>query len=35
MKNNDYLKYFKNEGNDIYASYDGSRWFWYGSTECC
>lgn len=35
MKNNDYPKYFKNKGNDIYASYDGKWWFWYGNTECC
>lgn len=27
MKNNDYPKYFRNKGNDIYASYDGKKWF--------
>lgn len=30
MKNNDYSIYFKSKGNDIYASYEGVRWFWYG-----
>lgn len=35
MKNNDYPKYFKNKGNDIYASYDGMLWFYYGNIECC
>lgn len=35
MKNNDYPKYFKNKGNDIYASYDGMRLFWYGNMEYC
>ena len=33
--NNDYPKYFRNIGNDIYASYDGIWWFWYANTECC
>lgn len=27
MKNNDYPIYFRSKGNDIYASYDGVRWF--------
>lgn len=35
MKNNDYPKYFKSKGNDIYASYDGKKWFLYGNLECC
>ena len=35
MKNNNYPKYFKSKGNDIYASYDGVRWFWYENIECC
>lgn len=35
MKNNGYPKYFKNKGNDIYASYDGIFWFWYANLECC
>ena len=35
MKNNDCPKYFRNKGNDIYASYDGKKWFLYGNTECC
>ena len=35
MKNNGYPKYFKNKGNDIYASHDGIRWFWYGNLEFC
>lgn len=35
MKNNDYPKYFKNKGNDIYASYDGMLWFYYGNIEYC
>lgn len=35
MKNNDYPIYFKSKDNDIYASYDGVRWFWYGNMECC
>ena len=35
MKNNDYPIYFKNKGNDVYASYDGIRWFWYGNMEYC
>lgn len=30
-----YPRYFRSEENDIYASYDGIRWFWYGNTECC
>lgn len=35
IHNNDYPKYFRNIGNDIYVSYDGIRWFWYANTECC
>ena len=35
MKNNGYPIYFKSKANDIYASYDGVRWFWYGNMECC
>lgn len=33
MKNN--AIYFKSKGNDVYASYDGIRWFWYGNMEYC
>jgi len=35
MKNNGYPKYFKNKGDDIYASYDGVNWFWYANLGCC
>ena len=35
MYNNNYPKYFRNTGNDIYASHDGVWWFWYANTECC
>lgn len=35
IKNNDYPKYFKSKGNDIFASYDNIQWFWYGNIECC
>lgn len=35
MYNNNYPKYFRNTGNDIYASHNGVWWFWYANTECC
>ena len=35
MENNDYPKYFRNKCNNIYASYDGKKWFLYGNLECC
>lgn len=35
MENNEYPKYFKNKGEDIYASYDGVNWFWYANLGCC
>lgn len=35
MKNNDYPIYFKSKDNDMYASYDSVRWFWYENMECC
>lgn len=35
MKYNDCPKYFKRVGNNIYASYDGIRWYGYANAECC
>lgn len=34
MKMNETPRYFKTKGTDIYASYDGVRWFWYANVEC-
>lgn len=35
MKNGECPKFYKVIGTDIYASYNGLRWFWYGSVDCC
>ena len=35
MESKVYPKFYKVVGTDIYASFNGLWWFWYGSVDCC